>query len=109
MGEWQNNELSNYDDIVYLIGMWQNKEGGEPVSSNLDRWEDELDFTASGMVLDYGQGVMDLYADANPGPSYTNAVTVIIDRQGVIHAVKGTYDEDHAATLSLLQELVVAD
>ncbi len=108
MGEWQRNELSGHSDIVYLIGMWQNIDGGEPVASDLGRWEDDLDFTTTEMVLDYGQGVMNLYADANPGPTYTNAVTVVIDQQGVIRTVKGTYDTDDEGTLALLQELSTA-
>lgn len=105
MGEWQQGELAGNDDIVYLIGLWQNLEGGEPVGSNLDRWQDEVGFTGTAMMLDYGKVVFDLYAQANPGPTYSNAVTVIIDKEGVIADVKGTYETDEAGTLALLTEL----
>ena len=107
MGEWQNAELSGQTEIAYVIGMWQNLDGGEPLPSNLQRWSDELGFFADGLVLDYGQGVMNEYADANPGPSYTNAVTVVIDKQGVIRAVKGTYDSTEDETLELLRQLAL--
>ncbi|MEM6991381.1 MAG: hypothetical protein AAF721_12810 [Myxococcota bacterium] len=105
MGEWQNGELAGNKDIVYLIGMWQNLEGGEPVGSNLQRWQDEVGFTGTAMLLDYGMSLMNEYADANPGPQYTNSLTVMIDKTGVIRDVNGTYEEEEAATLALLQQL----
>lgn len=104
MGEWQRGELEGLD-IAYVAGLWQNKDGNEPVGSDLERWQAELNFTADVGVLDYAQQVFQHYANANPGPSYTNAVTVIIDRRGVIRDVKGTYDTDEAGTLALLQQL----
>ena len=105
MGEWQNKELAGETEIAYVMGLWQNLEGAVPTADNLDRWESDLGFQATEMVLDYNQEVMSQYEAANPALTVTNAVTVIIDKQGIIRSVTGTYDSDHEATLNLLLEL----
>ena len=60
--------------------MHANMQKQTPTATDLGTWQTELDFYGDEMLLDYGRVVMDSYMDANPGPKYTQAVTVIIDR-----------------------------
>ncbi len=106
MGGWQKNQLKDAEDLVYLIAMHADKQKGPPSSFALDRWQQELDFYGDAMLLDFGREVMDAYMDANPGPKYTQAVTVIIDRDLTIRRVGGTYDTKHKVNLDLLLELL---
>ena len=106
MGEWQRNELAGETDLAYVIVMHANLESQPPTPSNLDRWQSELNFTADAMLLDPGRSVIDEYINANPGPLYTQAVTVILDRDMVIRKVGSTYDTDHSVNLALLQEIL---
>ena len=81
MGEWQRNELAGETDIVYVIAMHENLENQVPTADNFDRWQSELNFEADARLLDPARSIIDQYIDANPGPLYTQAVTVILDRQ----------------------------
>jgi len=104
--------LAGETDIVYVISMHENAERQVPTPANLERWQDELNFAGDIMLLDYEREVIDGYIDANPGPRYTQAVTVFIDRHMRIRKVGATYensDEDHAANLALLQQLLLEE
>ena len=84
--------------------MHANMQKQTPTATDLGTWQTELDFYGDEMLLDYGRVVMDSYMDANPGPKYTQAVTVIIDRDLRIRYVGGTYETDHEANLEFLLE-----
>ena len=109
MAEWQNNELAGQTGIAYVVSMHENLERQDPVPENLDRWKSEIGFNAHAAVLDYGRAVIDAYIEANPGPRYTEAVTVIIDKNMRIRRVGGTYDLDHEVNLALMQELLAEE
>ncbi len=109
MGAWQKNELKDAEDIVYLIAMHADKQKNPPSSFALDRWQEELDFFGDEMLLDYGRKVMDAYMDANPGPKYTQAVTVILDRNLKIRRVGSTYDTNHQVNLDKILELLAEE
>jgi hypothetical protein len=109
LGDWQRNELAGASDLAVLVAMHENKDKQPPVPANLDRWQAELDFSADAMLLDYGRVVIDAYMDANPGPRYTQAITVFIDKHMRIRYVGGTYEVDLDANLQLLQELLAEE
>ena len=109
MGDWQKNELAGEEDIVYLVAMHANSQKETPSSTDLLHWQDELDFYGDEMLLDYNRVVMDTYMDANPGPKYTQAVTVIIARDMTIRYVGGTYETDHSANLDLVLDILAED
>lgn len=106
MAEWQDNELAGIDDIAYLIASHADVNGESVEPAELLAWQQEHGFEADALLTDDGRVLMDTYMDANPGPEYTQAVTVIIDQEMNIHKVGGTYDTDHQENLALLLELV---
>ncbi|MEE9385756.1 MAG: hypothetical protein V3V08_20290 [Nannocystaceae bacterium] len=113
MGEWQRNELAG-TDVVYLIGM--QTAGGPAVPAGTDEppsvealnaWVDELNFSATHLLLDDpSDSVLKLFIAANPTGEWSLAVTAIMDRGMKIRRVGDTYDSNHAANLGLLQELL---
>lgn len=109
MGEWQKNELAGEEDIVYLVAMHANTQKQTPTSTDLAIWQMELDFFGDEMLLDYDRVVMDSYMDANPGPKYTQAVTVIIDRDLRIRYVGGTYETEHEVNLEMVLEILAEE
>jgi hypothetical protein len=106
LAEWQQNELAGIDDIAYLIASHADIDGNSVEPAEIEAWQLEHGFEADALLIDQGQALMNTYTAANPGPNYTQAVTVIIDRDMVIHKVGGTYDTDHEANLQLLLDLV---
>jgi len=110
LGNWQNGGALDGLDIVYLIAM---QNGGATIGSDapptvaaLEQWVQELDFTATHLLLDPDWSVLNRYWDANPGGTYSQAVTVIIDKKMKIRRVGDTYDTNHQVNLELLQQLV---
>jgi hypothetical protein len=105
LAEWQNNELAGITDIVYIVASHADVNGDSVEPSEMAAWETELGFTADELVIDDNRDLMDTYMDANPGPQYTQAVTVIVDKNMEIQKVGGTYDTDHDENLQLLLDL----
>ncbi|TPV94023.1 MAG: hypothetical protein B7733_17445 [Myxococcales bacterium FL481] len=96
--------------MIYLVGM---QNGGTSIGSNapptveaLDRWVDELDFEATHLLLDPDWEVIERYWDANPGGTYSQAVTAIVDRGMKIRRIGDTYDTNHELNLSILEEIL---
>ena len=105
MAGWQNNELSGYDNISYIIASHADIDGQSVEPNELLAWQGEHGFEADHLLIDQNRSLMDTYMQANPGPNYTQAVTVIIDKNMQIRKVGGTYDTDHNANLQLLIDL----
>ena len=105
MAEWQNDELSGLDNIVYIIAIQEDARGDEPDGDDLLRWQEEHGFRADALVLDGDRRLMDAYIRDNPGPTYSQAITVIFDTEMRIRRVGGTYDTNHDQNLALLLEL----
>jgi hypothetical protein len=105
LAEWQNQQLAGLDDIAYLVAMNEDVDGDEPDGDDLSRWRQHHGFEADALLLDPDWLVMDSYAEANAGQTYTQAITVIIDKQMRIRHVGGTYASDHDANLAMLLQL----
>lgn len=86
--------------------MYEDRDFNPADAGDLARWRAQLAFEADAMLIDPGRALMDRYVAANPGPLYTQAITVLLDRALRIRFVGGTYDEDHANTLEVVQMLV---
>ena len=106
MAEWQNNELAGINDIAYVVAAHADFDKGTVEPEDIELWPLQHGFSYDHLLIDEGREVMDAYFDANPGPKYTQAVTVIIDKNMVIRKVGSTYDTDHDANLDLLLELI---
>ncbi len=109
MAQWQEEELVGATGISYLVGSHEDATGNEPDGAELRGWQEQLGFEADALLLDRDRRILDAYIDANPGPRYTEAVTVILDRRGVIRRVGSTYDTDHDGNLELLLELLAEE
>lgn len=105
MAEWQDAELAGFDDIAYVVAMHADTDNGPADPEDLELWQTYHGFEADALLMDNGRNVIDGYIDANPGPTYTEAVTVIIDKEMRIRHVGGTYDKDDQSNLELLIEL----
>jgi len=106
LAEWQDNELAGIDNIAYAIAAHADVDGNSVEPEEMLAWALEHGFSADHLLIDENREVMDAYFEANPGPKYTQAVTVIIDKNMVIRKVGSTYDTEHEANLELLLELV---
>ena len=105
MAQWQNNELAGLD-IHYIVTSHADYNGGSIEANEILAWPNEHGFTYDSLLLDNGQVIMNQYTSANPGPNYTQAVTVIIGKDMRIRKVGGTYDTNHNENLQLLLQLV---
>ncbi|MEE9383692.1 MAG: hypothetical protein V3V08_09790 [Nannocystaceae bacterium] len=109
MGGWQRGELKDAD-VIYLIGMQnggaQIKDDELPTVEALNQWTQELNFTATHLLLDPKWEVINRYFQANPWGTWSQAVTAIYDRGMKIRRIGDTYDNKHDTNLTLLKELL---
>ena len=106
MAEWQQNELAGVEDIAYIVGSHADVNRGSVEGNEILQWPEQHGFYADALVLDNGRNIIDMYIDANPGPTYTEAVTVVIDKQMRIRKVGGTYEEADESNLELMLQLL---
>ncbi len=106
MGSWQRDQLADETDIAYLISMHENKWFDTPRPRDMAEWADALSFEADAFLLDPGRDIIDAYVGANPDRRFTEAVTVVIDRNLRIRFVGGTYDTGHERNLTLIEALL---
>jgi hypothetical protein len=106
LAEWQQDELKDAEPIAYLIAAHADGQGNSVEADEIELWPQQHGFYADALLLDNGQTVMNRYVEANPGQTYTQAVTVFLDKTMRIRKVGGTYDTDHDANLELLLELL---
>ena len=106
MAEWQDNELAGIEDMAYVVASHADVYKGSVEAEEIELWPLQHGFFYDHLLIDDGRKVMDAYFDANPGPKYTQAVTVIIDKNMVIRKVGSTYDTEHDENLTLLLELI---
>ena len=105
MAAWQQSELSGLDNIAYVVAMHEDYNGGPPDKADFEAWVNEHGFRADALLIDADRAVIDAFMLANPGPKYTEAVTVVLDQQMRIRRVGGTYDTEHDKNLELLLQL----
>ena len=91
------------------MAMHADQDKGPPTALALDRWQEELDFYGTAMMLDFDREVLDDYIDANPGPKYTQAITLIIDKHMRIRRVGSTYENDHQLNLDTIYALMAEE
>ncbi|MEQ9321753.1 MAG: hypothetical protein RIF41_21475 [Polyangiaceae bacterium] len=104
MAEWQDNELAGLD-IAYVIGGHSDVDGNSIEADEIVNWPAQHGFDYSALVLDNGRVIADNYIDANPGPTFTEAVVIVLDAEMRIVQIRGTYDQDDDSTLQLLLQL----
>ena len=109
MAEWQNAELAGETDVSYLIASHADVNRDTVEGSEIEAWPVQHGFSYDALLLDNGRNIIDRYVDANPGPNYTEAVTVIIDKQMRIRHVGGTYEEANDDNLELILELLAEE
>jgi len=106
LAEWQNEELAGETGIAYLIGSHADVNRQTVEANEIEMWPVQHGFSYDALLLDNGRNIIDRYVAANPGQTYTEAVTVIIDKQMRIRHVGGTYDPANDDNLDLLLELL---
>lgn len=106
MAEWQNDELAGEQGVAYLIASHADVNRDTVEANEIELWPQQHGFSYDALLLDNGRNIIDRYVDANPGQTYTEAVTVIIDKEMRIRHVGGTYDEADNSNLELIEELL---
>ena len=109
MGEWQDGELASEEDVAFLIAAHADVNRDSVEAEEIEAWPVQHGFDYDALLLDNGRIIMDRYIDANPGQTYTQAVTVIIDKNMRIRHVGGTYDEANDENLDLILELLAEE
>jgi hypothetical protein len=115
LAEWQKNELAGLPQIAYVVAMTEDGNKKYPEPNDAIAWKNELGFASDALLLDpdvtpegmkIPAAVMSQYVAANPGPKYTEAITVILDKEMRIRKVGGTYeDTTNDSNLELLLQL----
>ena len=91
---------------MYIVGSHADVNRNSVEGSEILMWPEQHGFYADALVLDNGRNIIDMYIDANPGPTYTEAVTVVFDKEMRIRKVGGTYEAADDSNLELMLQLV---
>ena len=92
--------------MAYIVAAHADVDGGTVEADEIEKWPLQHGFDYDALLIDNGRTVMDRYVEANPGQTYSQVVTVIIDKNMRIRRVGGTYDEADDGDLELIQQLL---